>query len=164
MADFVGSVACPWWSCGMPRRPPSPGSTRTDRPPGQATGRGRTMTEASITFAGTPPTTPRSATPRAASPERCSGWQCRVGGSRRRRSSPWSCGATRPSTRPNPWAGQPGRGRGSAPAAGMDGRGWQRSVHRRGRGRGAGAKPAMGHGDDDQGHQEQRQLATRVAL
>src|ERR671920_460674 len=52
MADFVGSLACPWCSLGMPRHPPVLGSTRTGRPPGQATGRGRTMTEASVSFAG----------------------------------------------------------------------------------------------------------------
>jgi single-strand DNA-binding protein len=52
MADFVGSVACPWGSLGMPRHPPVLGSTRTGRPPGQATGRGRTMTEPSVSFAG----------------------------------------------------------------------------------------------------------------
>jgi hypothetical protein len=33
MADFVGSVACPWRPDGMPRCPPSPGSEgRADRP------------------------------------------------------------------------------------------------------------------------------------
>src|SRR5919198_174870 len=36
----------------MPRHPPVLGSTRTGRPPGQASGRGRTMTEPSVSFAG----------------------------------------------------------------------------------------------------------------
>jgi hypothetical protein len=36
-ADFVGSVACPWWPVGMPRCPPSPGSKgRADRPARQS--------------------------------------------------------------------------------------------------------------------------------
>src|SRR5512133_1259415 len=52
MADFVGSVACPWRPLGMPRCPPFPGVQGQGRPPGQATGRGRTMTEASVSFAG----------------------------------------------------------------------------------------------------------------
>src|SRR5215212_7426070 len=52
MADFVGSTACPWWSLGMPRRPPSPGSKgRADRPARQSQ-EGSTMTEASVSFAG----------------------------------------------------------------------------------------------------------------
>ena len=38
MADFVGSVACPWCSLGMPRCPPSPRVQGQGRPPGQATG------------------------------------------------------------------------------------------------------------------------------
>src|ERR671915_401763 len=36
----------------MPRCPPSPGFQGQGRPPGQATGRGRTMTEATVSFAG----------------------------------------------------------------------------------------------------------------
>src|SRR5918992_3658505 len=36
----------------MPRCPPSPGFQGQGRPPGQATGRGRTMTEPSVSFAG----------------------------------------------------------------------------------------------------------------
>jgi single stranded DNA-binding protein len=52
MADFVGSTACHWRSFGMPRCPPSPGSKgRADRPARQQT-RGRTMTDASVSFAG----------------------------------------------------------------------------------------------------------------
>src|SRR5512132_3178230 len=52
MADFVGSIACPWWSCGMPRCPPSPGSKgRADRQARQQEG-ARAMTEASVSFAG----------------------------------------------------------------------------------------------------------------
>src|SRR5215211_4130244 len=51
MADFVGSTACPWWSLGMPRCPPSPGSKgRADRPARQQ--EGPSMTEASVSFAG----------------------------------------------------------------------------------------------------------------
>src|SRR5215217_5746245 len=51
MADFVGSVACPWGSLGMPRCPPSPGSKgRADRPARQR--KGHTMTEPSVSFAG----------------------------------------------------------------------------------------------------------------
>src|SRR5512132_1227485 len=39
MADFVGSVACPWRPWGMPRCPPSPGSMgRADRPARQPKG------------------------------------------------------------------------------------------------------------------------------
>src|ERR671911_1892304 len=52
MADFVGSLACPWWPGGMPRCPPSPGSKgRADRPARQQEG-ARDMTEASVSFAG----------------------------------------------------------------------------------------------------------------
>src|SRR5215217_2696128 len=52
MADFVGSVACPRGSLGMPRCPPSPGSKgRADRPARQQEGT-RAMTEASVNFAG----------------------------------------------------------------------------------------------------------------
>jgi hypothetical protein len=53
MADFVGSVACPWRSLGMPRYPPSPGSEgrQTARPGNR---KGHTMTEASVSFAGKP--------------------------------------------------------------------------------------------------------------
>src|SRR4030095_13915943 len=39
MADFLGSLACPWCSLGMPRRPPSPGSKdRANRPARQQKG------------------------------------------------------------------------------------------------------------------------------
>jgi hypothetical protein len=56
MADFVGSTACPWWPCDMPLCSPSPGSKgRADRPARQQ--EGSTMTEASVSFAGTSPTT-----------------------------------------------------------------------------------------------------------
>jgi hypothetical protein len=48
--------------------------------------------------------------------------------------------------------GQPGGGRWSAPAAGLDGWGWQRPIGGRGRGRGAGAKPAPGGRNADQGN------------
>src|SRR5829696_3958965 len=52
MADFVGSTACPWRPCGMPRCPPSPGSKgRADRPARQSQ-EGSTMTEANVSFAG----------------------------------------------------------------------------------------------------------------
>jgi hypothetical protein len=52
MADFVGSIACPWCSFGMPRCPPSPGSKgRADRPARQQEG-ARAMTEVSVSFAG----------------------------------------------------------------------------------------------------------------
>src|SRR5688572_5065552 len=52
MADFVGSVACPWCSLGMPRCLPSPGSKgRAARPARQAQ-EGKTMAEASVSFAG----------------------------------------------------------------------------------------------------------------
>ena len=41
MADFVGSVACPWRPSGMPRWPPSPGSKgKTARPARQPKGAG----------------------------------------------------------------------------------------------------------------------------
>src|SRR5215207_4327110 len=50
MADFVGSTAFRWWSLGMPRCPPSPGSQGQGRPPGQATE--GTMTDAAVSFAG----------------------------------------------------------------------------------------------------------------
>src|SRR5215212_10391347 len=51
MADFVGFVACPWGlgACHGVHRPRFRGQ---GRPPGQATGRGRTMTEATVSFAG----------------------------------------------------------------------------------------------------------------
>jgi hypothetical protein len=52
MADFGGSVACPWGSLGgMPRCPPSPGSRagQTARPGNR---KGQTMTEPSVSFAG----------------------------------------------------------------------------------------------------------------
>ena len=58
------------------------------RPPGQATGRGSTMTEASVSFAGNLTDDPEVRTPRAGSPGPCSGWRCRAAGSRSRRSSP----------------------------------------------------------------------------
>jgi hypothetical protein len=57
-----------------------------------------------------------------------------------------------------PGQGQPGRGRGSAPAAELDRRGWQRPLSGRGRGRGAGSQPAVGDGDDDQSDAEPRAL------
>src|SRR4029450_10752304 len=51
MADFVGSIACPWGSGGMPRCPPSPGSKgRADRPARQQ--EGCSITEARVSFAG----------------------------------------------------------------------------------------------------------------
>src|SRR5215211_2159560 len=51
MADFVGSVACLWRpvACRGVHRPPGP---RAGRPPGQAPGKGSTMTEAAVSFAG----------------------------------------------------------------------------------------------------------------
>jgi hypothetical protein len=52
MAGFLGSTACPWRPCGMPRCPPSPGSKgRADRPARQQE-RGRTMTGPAVSFAG----------------------------------------------------------------------------------------------------------------
>src|ERR671910_3879159 len=52
MADFVGSVACPWRPGGMPRCPPSPGSKgRADRP-ARHSQEGCNMTEAAVSFAG----------------------------------------------------------------------------------------------------------------
>ncbi len=45
------------------------------RPPGQATGRGSTMTEASVSFAGDLTDDPSSGTPRAGSPGQRSGWR-----------------------------------------------------------------------------------------
>ena len=52
MADFVGSVACPWGSLGMPRCPPSPvPKGRADRPARHQEG-AHTMTQASVSFAG----------------------------------------------------------------------------------------------------------------
>jgi len=52
-ADFVGSVACPWRSLGMPRCPPSPGS-RAGRPPGQAPGDKHAAVRAGLARAGLP--------------------------------------------------------------------------------------------------------------
>ena len=51
MADFVGSVACPWAlsACHGVHRPPVPRAGQTARPGNQE---GRTMTEASVSFAG----------------------------------------------------------------------------------------------------------------
>jgi hypothetical protein len=59
-----------------------------------------------------------------------------------------------------PGQGQPGRGRGPAPAAELDGRGWQRPLGRRGRGRGAGAEPSLGDGDHDQGVAQHEPVAS----
>jgi single-strand DNA-binding protein len=59
------------------------------------------MTEAAVSFAGNLTDDPELRHTEE-SLGRCSGWRCRVAGSRRRRSSPWSCGATRPSMRPSP--------------------------------------------------------------
>jgi hypothetical protein len=51
--------------------------------------------------------------------------------------------------------GQPRGGRGPAPAAGMDHRGWQRPLRGRVAGRGAGSEPAVGN-DDEQGDAQLR--------
>jgi hypothetical protein len=47
-------------------------------------------------------------------------WPSPAGGSKSRRSSPWSSGGTRPSMPRSPWPRQPGGSRGSAPAAELD--------------------------------------------
>src|SRR5918995_4835733 len=52
MADFVGSIACPWCSLGMPRCPPSPGSKGRAHRPARHSQEGSTMTEAAVSFAG----------------------------------------------------------------------------------------------------------------
>ena len=49
---------------------------------------------------------------------------------------------------------------GRLPTAGMDRRGWQSPIHRRGGGRGAGAEPAMGDSDHDQGDAEPGAVAS----
>jgi hypothetical protein len=68
MADVVGSAACPWRSLGMPRCPPSPALQGQGSPPGQATGKGRTMTEAAVSVAGNLIDQPESAPPGVGSP------------------------------------------------------------------------------------------------
>jgi hypothetical protein len=106
----------------MPRSPLSPGSTGwVDRPARQE--KGRTMTEASVSFAGNVTDDPEVRYTESAIARAISGSLWQPGGSTRRRSSPWSSGATRPSRRlrrcPRPaawrsWAGSSsGAGRGS---------------------------------------------------
>jgi hypothetical protein len=158
MADFVGSIACPWWPYGMPRCPPSPGprAGQTARPgirKGQDHDRGRRELRRQPDRR-----TPSCGTPRRGSPGPCSGWRCRAGGSRSRRSLPSSCGRPGRACRPVPSQGQPGHGRGPAPAAELDRRGWPRPLRRRGRGRGAGPKPSMGNGHAGRGHQARRRI------
>jgi hypothetical protein len=161
MADFVGSTACLRQSPGMPRlhRPRFQGQ---GRPPGQAPGKGQDHDRGQPSASpATSPTSLRSAPPRVGSPGPCSGWPCRVGGTRSRRSAPWSCGATRPSMPPSrcrrgagswPWVGS-SSGAGPLRTAPLGGRG---------RGRGAGGEPAVGNGDHDQDDEEPRAGEYRV--
>src|SRR5215218_10133124 len=51
-------------------------------------------------------------------------------------------------------------GCGPAPATGLDGRGWQCPIHRRGRCRQAGPQPAVGDGDDGQGYKKPGPVAS----
>ena len=138
MADFVGSVACPWWSLGMPRCPPSPGSKgRADRPARQSR-KGQHHDRGQRQLRRQPHRRPRGPLHRGRDrPGHVPGGRVRAGGSRRRRSSPWSCGATRPSMPPSPcpraagswsWAGSssgPGPPRTAAPD--QSSRSWPRS-------------------------------------
>jgi hypothetical protein len=88
-------------ACLGVHRPPVPRAGQTARPGNR---KGRTMTEANVSFAGNLTDQPELRHTEGGIAGPCSGWQCRVGGSRRRRSSPWSCGATRPSMWPSRWA------------------------------------------------------------
>ena len=138
-------------ACHGIHRPPGP-KGRADRPARQPKG-ARTMTEAASASPATSPTTPSCDTPRAASPGPGSGWPSQGGGSRSRRSSPSSPGATRPSTPPSRctggagswlWASSssgPGRLRTGAP--GRWSRSWPRSWGR----------ALVGDGDIEQGGQ-----------
>jgi hypothetical protein len=96
MADFVGSVACPWWPVGIPRCSPSPGSKgRADRPARQPEG-ARAMTEAAVSFAGNLTDDPELRHTEGGIARAM--FQVAVSGRREqsRRSSPWSSGGTRP--------------------------------------------------------------------
>jgi hypothetical protein len=162
MADFVGSVACPYWSFGLPRCPPSPGSKgRADRP-ARHQKRGKRHDRGRRQLCRRPDRGPRVRHTEAGSPGRCSGWPSRVGGSRWRRSSPWSCGRTRPSMPRSRWPRAAGwwSWAGSSSAAGPP-RTAAPEIDRRGRGRGAGAKPAVGDGHDDQDDEEPGWIAAR---
>jgi hypothetical protein len=138
MADFAGSIACPWRSVGMPRCPPSPGSKgRADRPARQH--EGADHDPGSRQLRRQPHRPPRAAAHRE--------WD-RPGHVPSGGVGSAGAGAVvlhldrvaRPgrARRAVPRQGQPSGGRGPAPAAELDRRGWQRPVHRRGRGRGAG--------------------------
>ena len=136
-ADFVGSVAWPWCSLGMPRCPPSP-VPRAARPARQQ--EGRTMTQAAVSFAGNLTDDPQVRYTDSRIARAMFRWPSLVGGNRSRRSSPWSSGVTRPSMRPSrcrraagswSWAGSssgPGRLRMAAPDRPW--RSWPRSWDR----------------------------------
>ena len=81
-------------ACHGIHRSPVPRAGQTARP---GTGRGRTMTEASVSFAGNLTDNPELRHTDGGIARAMAGWPCRVGGTRSRRSSLWSCGVTRPS-------------------------------------------------------------------
>ena len=101
------------------------------------------MTEPSVSFAGNLTDDPEVRYTERGSPERCSAWPSRAGASRRRRSSPWSSGATRPSTPPQSLS----KGSRVVVIGRLQQRSWTAAadgsprLRRGGRGRGAGAKP-----------------------
>jgi hypothetical protein len=101
MADFVGSTASAGAlvACHGVHHPPVPRAGQTARLGIQE---GCIMTEAAASFAGNLTDDPEVRYTEGGIAGPCSGWPCRVPGSRSRRSSPWSCGATRPSTPASP--------------------------------------------------------------
>ena len=123
------------WHASVSTVPGSKGS-----PPGQATGRGRTMTQAAVSFAGNLTDDPQVRYTDSRIARAMFRWPSLVGGNRSRRSSPWSSGVTRPSMRPSrcrraagswSWAGSssgPGRLRMAAPDRPW--RSWPRSWDR----------------------------------
>jgi hypothetical protein len=161
MADFVGSTACPWRLLRHATVSTVPRVQGQGRPPGQATGGQSHGPRPASASPATSPTTPRSATPRAGSLGPCSESQSAAVGSRRRRSSPWSSGATRPSMQPSPLA----KGSRMVVVGRLQQRAWTAED---GSARstvevvadGAGAEPALGDGHDHQGDEEPGPVAS----
>jgi hypothetical protein len=121
-------------ACHGVHRPPDPRAGQTARPGFQE---GMHHDRGQCELRRQPHRRPRAAAHRGWDrPGGVPGWRCRAGGTRRRRSSPSSCGATRPSTPASPLEGPPGRGRGPAASAELTaedgsarsvGRSWPRS-------------------------------------
>jgi hypothetical protein len=153
----------PLWASGLQGRPPgTPSHVSPQGTSFASVPRGNPMSKEgrAISFAGNLTDHPSCGTPREGSPGPGSGWRCRAGGSWSRRSSPWWCGVTRPSTPRSPWpraaASWSWAGSSSAPG---------RRVRERpaGRGRGAGAEPQVGDGDNDQDHEELQPVASSTS-